>query len=677
MTTTTTTDQPSAPQRPTAFVALDSHGSILYMSASGEPLTGKAPNDLLGVNIAELLKERQGLNLVHAIQGATESGRAGGLGRHWLSSSSRPDVLVEVFFDPAAREDGQVLLCLRDVTAEFIEEQKLRNLSDPFQHGLDGVDMAVTRWTPSLDLEYHSPEFEPLVMGTKDLLLTNPFLDDVGLTESACRMWRESLTRVVDAGDTVEFDWETDDFRHIHSRAVAESDADGFVSCVLVVSHDVTEERSRYEELTRRALHDPLTGLANRATALSYIDRVLDRRGRTAISEAVIFIDLDQFKSINDSLGHALGDDLLVTVAKRLSTVLRPADVVSRLGGDEFIVFLEQMTSIEEVLHVVDRLRAAISEPLTLADRELCMTASMGLAFAGERHETAENMVANADAAMYKAKEAGRDRVELYDDALRVRAEQRMKNEHALRRAMKNGEMEVHFLPEFDLELETVVGAEALLRWQHPERGLIPAAEFIGLAEESGLLVRLGTEVLSRSCELVAGWMRNRALADFTLRVNISPKQLAQPTLAPAVQEILEATKLEPSVLCLELAEATLTEHMGESVKRLERLGELGVKISVDNFGTAASSLALLKQLPVDMLRIDRSFVVGLGVDPRDSALVEAILQVGEALGLDVVAEGIDNDYQLRELLALGCVRGQGYLLSHVLRPNEFLRRWI
>lgn len=677
MTETTTTDQSKPPQGATAFVALDPDGSISYMSSSGEPLIGRAPSDLHGVNIAELLKERQGLNLVHAIQDAVENGTTGPLGRHWLSSSSSPDVLVEVFFDPGARENDQRLLCMRDVTHEFVEEQKLRNMSDPFRHVLDGVQMAVTRWTPSMDLEYHSPEFEPLVMGTKDLLLTNPYLDDVGLTESACRVWRESLAEVVDAGEAVEFDWETDDFRHIHSRAVAESGDDGFVSYVLVVSHDVTEERSRYEELTRRALRDPLTGLANRATALSYIDRVLDRRGRTAVSEAVIFIDLDQFKSINDSLGHALGDELLITVAKRLSTALRPHDMVSRLGGDEFIVFLEQMTSIEQVLHVVDRLRTSIAEPLTIADRELCMTASMGLAFAAEGQETAEKLVANADAAMYKAKEAGRDRVELYDEALRVRAEQRMKNEHALRRAMKNGEMEVHFLPEFDLEHETVVGAEALLRWQHPERGLIPAAEFIGLAEESGLLIRLGTEVLRRSCELVAGWMRNRALDEFTLRVNISPKQLAQPTLAPTVEEILQDTKLEPSVLCLELAEATLTEHMDESIKRLERLAELGVKISVDNFGTGGSSLTLLKRLPVDMLRIDRSFVVGLGVDRRDSALVEAILRVGKALDLEVVAEGIDNEYQLRELLDLGCRRGQGYLLSQVLRPNEFIRRWI
>ncbi len=678
MTTTTTTTDASAPSDSTTMlVVLDAEGTIRSVSSSGEQLTGKAPQDLLGANISELLKERQGVNLLHAIQKAADAGWTGGLGRHWLKPSTKQDVYVEVFIDPDSLGDGTIVLALRDVTDDYIEEQRLRGLSDDFQHVLDGVEMAVTRWTPSMELEYHSPQFEPLVMGTHDLLLTDPALDDVGFTETAQRIWRDALTHVVSTGQPVEFDWETDDNRRIHSRALAEYAADGFVAYVLVVSHDVTEERTRYEELTRRALYDPLTGLANRATALAYVDRSLGRRGRTGTSEALIFIDLDRFKAINDSLGHAVGDELLITIAKRLTTVVRPHDVVSRIGGDEFIVFLEQMDGIEPVLLVVDRLRAAIAEPLLIGGRELRVRASLGLAFAMERNETAENLMAKADAAMYNAKDSGRDRVEMYDEDLRRRAEQRMRNEQALRRAIKNGEMEVHFLPEFDLVTEQVVGAEALLRWQHPERGLIPAAEFIGLAEESGLLVRLGTEVLRRACELVAGWMRSRSLDGFILRVNISPKQLAQPTLGPTVAEILTATGLDAGVLCLELAEATVTEHIHESVRQLEQLRDLGVKISVDDFGTAASSLALLKRLPVDMLKIDRSFVVGLGQDGPDSAIVRAIVDLGDALGLDVVAEGIDNDDQLDELLEIGCARGQGYLLSHVLRPNEFIRRFI
>ncbi len=659
-----------------ALMSVTADGTIEYVSDSARELLGKAPLDLVGVSLGALGKKQQGNILLHAVTRAADQGATGDVGRFWISSSGRADALVEVFVD-ASRTERDVQLVLRDVTGEYIDEQRLRGLSDEFQHVLGAVEMAVTRWTPAMELEFHSPAFEPLVMGTHDLLLTGPGLEDVGLTESAQRLWREALRSVVDSGVPMEFDWETDDFRHIHSRAIGEFSADGFVSSILVVSHDVTQERERYEELTRRALYDPLTGLANRATAIAYIERSLGRRGRSGTSEAAIFIDLDRFKAMNDSLGHAAGDELLVTVAKRLTAAVRPHDVVGRLGGDEFVVYLEQMGGIEQVLLIVDRLRKAISEPLVIAGRELRVKASLGVAFAADRHETAENLLSKADAAMYKAKGTGRDRVELYDEELRLRAEQRMRNEQALRRAMQNGEMEVHFLPEFDLVENRVVGAEALLRWQHPERGLIPAAEFIGLAEESGLLIHLGTEVLRRSCELVASWLRTRTLDDFTLRVNISPRQLAQPTLVPVVEEILATTMLDPAVLCLELAEATLTSSIEESVKQVERLRELGVKISVDDFGTAASSLALLKQLPVDMLKIDMSFVRNIDTDPRDEAIVAAIVTLGRALDLQVVAEGIDSEDQLEVLLELGCVRGQGYGLSTVLRPNEFLRRWM
>ena len=678
MTTITDSETSHCDQGTTFNMVIDHDGGICTLSESGERLLGSSQHQLCGTNITELLREQQGSNLLYAIQKAADAGWTGGIGRHWLTPAHKQDALVDVFIDPVSLGDHELLLTLRDVTSDYVEEQKLAGLDTTFGDVLDNVAMAVTRWTPAMELEYHSPEFEPLVMGTHELLLTDPYIEDVGFTDRAQRVWRESLTRVVDSGHPVEFDWETDDFRRIHSRAVAELNADGFVSYVLVVSHDVTEERDRYEELTKRALYDPLTGLANRATALAYIERALGRRGRTSTSEAAIFIDLDQFKAINDSLGHAVGDELLITVAKRLSTVLRPHDVVSRIGGDEFIVFLEQMDGIEPVLLVVDRLRAAISEPLMIAEREMRIRASLGLAFAAERGESAENLLSKADAAMYKAKEAGRDRVEMYDEELRVRAEQRMKNEQALRRAMKNGEMEVHFLPEFDLQSEEVVGGEALVRWQHPERGLIPAAEFIGLAEESGLLIRLGTEVMRRSCELVAGWMRTRDLSDFTLRVNISAKQMAQPTLAPTVEEILEDTKLDPAVLCLELSESTLTDHMHESVKPArttprDRREDLRRRLRHRRVVARPAQAAC----PVDMLKIDRSFVIGLGLDPRDSAIVEAIVALGKALDLDVVAEGIDNVDQLDELLEIGCVKGQGYLLSHVLRPNEFIRRWI
>ena len=369
-------------------------GAMEYVSDSARDLVGKAPVDLVGVSIGALSKKKQGSTLLQAVERAATTSLSGDVGRYWLSSTGRADVLVEVFIDAARySETGSLHVVMLDVTGEYIDEQRLRGLSDQFQHVLGAVEMAVTRWTPAMELEFHSPAFEPLVMGTHDLLLTGPALEDVGLTDSAQRVWRDSLRNVVDSAVPIEFDWETDDHRHIHSRALAEFGADGFVASVLIVCHDVTEERERYEELTRRALYDPLTGLANRATTIAYIERSLGRRGRGATSEVAIFIDLDRFKAMNDSLGHAAGDELLVTVAKRLSSAVRPHDVVGRLGGDEFVVYLEQMDGIEPVLLIVDRLRSAISEPLVIAGRELTVKASMGVAFAADRSETAEGLL--------------------------------------------------------------------------------------------------------------------------------------------------------------------------------------------------------------------------------------------------------------------------------------------
>lgn len=664
----------------TAVLCVDVEGVVSRVSGQVAFLVGDA-DEYVGASLAALAQPAVGCELVDAVRRAATTSWSGEVGRHWLRADHRSDVLVDVFID-AASTDGQIMVILRDITADYVREQRSKGSAGFAQlldasSVLDAAAMAVTRWTPDLHLDYHTPEFEALVLVEPELLLDAPMLDQVGFTDAANRQWSLALHEVLTHTQPVEFEWETGDHRDIRSRALLEHTADGTVSHVLVVSHDVTQERYRYEELTRRALQDPLTGLANRATALAHIERSLGRRGRSATSEAAIFIDLDRFKAMNDSLGHAAGDELLVAVARRLLGAVRPSDVVCRLGGDEFVVFLEQMSGIDGVLQVVDRLRAAVSAPLSLAGREIRVRTSMGIAFATAAHEDAESLLAKADAAMYKAKRAGRDRTEMYDDDLRRQVTQRMRSEQSLRRAMRTGELEAHLLPEFDLAAKKVVGAEALLRWRHPERGLVPAAEFIGMAEETGMLVQMGTEVLRRSCELVADWRRAGRLGDFTLRVNLSTKQLAQPTLAADVEDILDTTKLDPATLCLELAEATVTEQLGQSLRQLSQLRALGVKVSIDDFGTAASSLALLKELPVDMVKIDMSFVRGLGVDPRDSAIVKAIIDLGAALDLEVVAEGIDADHQLLELMQLGCRRGQGYGLSPVLAPSEFARRWL
>jgi diguanylate cyclase (GGDEF)-like protein len=666
------------PGEGTAVVVVDRDGRILHASDSCAEMMGKAAADLIGVELTALTKPRDGELVLSGLRDAVDQVRAASLGRHWISPRCRPDVLVEMFCDPAALDGGGAVLALHDVTASYLAEQRRQGVGDPIERALEGVHIAVTRWSPALQLEYHSPEFESLVSIAPDLLLAEPTLDRLELQPAAWQAWSDSLTGVVASGDPAEFDWETADGRWIHSRAIAERSPDTGVDHVLVVSHDVTEERTRYEEMSRRALQDPLTGLPNRATFVAAVERSLGRRSRTATSEALIFVDLDDFKPINDGLGHAVGDEVIMAAARRLASALRPNDVVGRLGGDEFVVFLEQMAGMEDVLTVVERLRRALMAPMSVCGHELRISGSFGVAFALAQGDSAADLLTRADAAMYQAKAGGTGRVEFYDEALRQRAEQRMRGEAALRRAMGNGEMEVHFLPEFELATRRIVGAEALVRWRHPDRGLVPAAEFIALAEESGLLVDLGGEVLRRACELVADWSRDRpAEESFTLRVNVSPKQLAQPSLVATVERVLADTGLAPETLCLELAESTLAGCRVDLGRQLGMLRRLGVRVSIDDFGTASSSLALLKQLPVDIVTIDRSFVVGLPTDETDRGIAAAIVGLGHAFGIEVIAEGIDDEHQLEHLLELGCTRGQGYLLSPVLGPAELERRWL
>jgi diguanylate cyclase (GGDEF)-like protein len=668
-----------APVRPaprSVIMVVDGADVVTSVSATAEEVLALVPHEVVGHPVVDLFHRRYAAELLDRLAGLRDDRAAATVGTYWLDLPDRTDVLAEVFADgacPLAEAGTDLVVVLTDVTgADLANWRQLAEGDD----GGGVLEVAVTRWSVGLELEYHSPEFEPLVHAAPEDLLARPLVGLCGFPEGAGRLWEQALRHVVATATPMEFDWETDDHRWMHAQAAPAWGADGFITHAVVVTYDVAEQRRRHALVAEAALVDSLTGLPNRATAMAHITRSLGRRGRTSTSEALVYFDLDRFKAINDSLGHAIGDEVLVTVGKRLKGVLRPADVVARVGDDEFVVFFEQMPGIEQVLQVVDRMRGAISEPLTIADREVHVRASIGVAFA-TRNDKATDVVARAEAAVTKAKSGGRDRVEMFDERLRRQAEQRLRNELALRRAMKNGQMEVHFLPEFDLVTRRCVGAEALLRWHHPERGLVPAAEFIALAEESGLLVTLGNEVLRRACELVVGWTRSHPLEQFSLRVNLSARQLAQATLIAGVADVIDDTKLDPAMLCLELSEGTIIHERAEVLPVLHRLKDLGVRIAMDDFGSGSSSLAHLKELPIDLVLIDRSFVKDLHVDGRDEAIVKAVVEVTKALGLQVAAVGIDHEETLEKLVHLGCSRGQGYLLSKPVRPNEFIRRFL
>ena len=440
---------------------------------------------------------------------------------------------------------------------------------------------------------------------------------------------------------------------------------DGQPQYAITQVQDVTERRQAREELAHQALHDPLTDLPNRALFLDRLRVALARAGRRPSSVGVLFLDLDRFKVINDSLGHDAGDQLLIAMAERLQATLRPMDTAARFGGDEFVILCEDLVAEAEAIGIADRVCAAVAEPVLVGDAEVHVTTSIGIALTDDADMPPEDLVRDADAAMYRAKERGKNRYEVFDSDMRARAVARLSVETALRRAIERDELVVHYQPTVSLDTGRIVGAEALVRWRHPDRGVVGPAEFIGLAEETGLIVPIGEWVLRRACLDAADWPTRRVW------VNLSGRQLSQSNFVDMVTDVLADTGTPSAALRLEISERVLMDDADETVKVLERLRATGIGIGVDDFGTGYSSLARLKQFPVDSVKIDRSFVDGLGRDPEDSAIVTAVVSMAHALGLTAMAEGVETPDQLAELRALGCELGQGYLFGRPLPADE------
>jgi diguanylate cyclase (GGDEF)-like protein/PAS domain S-box-containing protein len=432
---------------------------------------------------------------------------------------------------------------------------------------------------------------------------------------------------------------------------------------LLTYAEDITEGRRNREMLEYQATHDELTGLPNRRSLVAEVTDELERSGACA----VLVLDLDRFKVVNDSLGHSVGDQLLVTCADRIRLSLRPGDSVCRLGGDEFAILLRSPADTHAAGVVADRLLTLLREPVTVGDDEVFPSASIGVALSRDG-DTVEDLLRHADAAMYQAKGHGRDRWEAFDGSMRQAVVDRVRTETDLRRAVEKGQLEVHYQPEFLLEAGKIVGVEALVRWHHPERGLLTAGSFIGLAEEAGLVVDLGRWVLGQASVQAARWVSEGH--DIVTRVNLSARQL-RGAIVSEVEEALAASGLRADRLCLELTETAIMNDVAESTRILSRFRDLGVQVAIDDFGTGFSSLAYLKRFPVDILKIDRTFVDGVGSDADDTAIVRSVIGLARTLRLDVVAEGIENETQVEELIRLGCRRGQGFFLARPAPVGE------
>jgi diguanylate cyclase (GGDEF)-like protein/PAS domain S-box-containing protein len=435
---------------------------------------------------------------------------------------------------------------------------------------------------------------------------------------------------------------------------------------------DVSDRKRMEAELERLALYDSLTGLPNRALFNDRLDQAISHRARTQ-AIAVYFLDVDRFKRINDSLGHPAGDEVLREVAARVQRMLRPEDTVARFGGDEFTVLCESIGGVLEAVGVADRLQREIAQPLRAGGAELRLSASVGIALveAGDEADCSR-LVEDADAAMYRAKERGGARTELFDVAMRERAVNALSIEQELQRGLERGELRLYYQPLVSLTSGGMVGAEALIRWEHPERGLLCPDAFLPVAEESGLIVQVGAWAVGEACRRLRDWdRRNGGSSAFSLAVNLSARELTHPDVVPTVLGAVRRAALDPHRLTIEVTESTAMADRDSGFRALRELSSAGVRIAIDDFGTGYSSLDHLREMPADILKIDRSFVAGMAANSPDSALVAAAIAMGRALEMEVVAEGIETSEQVADLRELGCPLGQGFLFARPLPPEE------
>jgi diguanylate cyclase (GGDEF)-like protein/PAS domain S-box-containing protein len=448
--------------------------------------------------------------------------------------------------------------------------------------------------------------------------------------------------------------------------------ADPAIRGLVLNTRDVTERKALEDELAHQAFHDSLTGLSNRAVFRQMVEHALTRSARNGDRLAVLILDLDGFKTVNDSQGHDVGDQLLIHVGRRLKACARASDTVARLGGDEFAILLEDQVDDDRAKGTAGRLLAQLTAPFEVGGKELFIGASVGIAFNADGVTQPDTLIRNADTAMYAAKATGKGRFEVFQPLMHRRAREQFEVQSDLQHAIARNEFTVHYQPIVDVPTQAILGMEALIRWEHPVRGLLPPIEFIGIAEEIGLIVPMGRWVMAEACRQTAEWRAQYpGASDLYVSVNLSTRQLLEPDLVEQVREVLAETGLHPAALTLEITEGSLMQGVVETTVKLKGLKELGVRLAVDDFGTGSSSLGYLRKFPIDVLKIDKSFVDEITTEgPDGPALVRAIIDLAKNLHLSTVAEGIELNEQLAELRAAGCGSGQGYLFARPLRSE-------
>jgi diguanylate cyclase (GGDEF)-like protein/PAS domain S-box-containing protein len=564
---------------------------------------------------------------------------------------------------------------LEDVTDRRRAEEALRESEERFRALVQNATDMISILDPGANVLYESPSHQRILGHPPEERLGRSALDLIHPEDLP--VFEESLRQVVDApGESVDIEYR---LRRLDGtwRAL-ESTATNLlghpaVGGVVLNSHDITDRKNAEERLLHDALHDELTGLPNRALFMDRLRHAMARSRREPDRmAAVLFLDLDRFKIVNDSLGHLVGDELLIQIAASLATALRPSDTISRFGGDEFAILLEGGRDVSDAVRVADRIHERLTSPINLGGHEVFVTASIGIAVLTPEYERPEDLLRDADTAMYRAKTSGRACHIVFNRVMHRFVMARLQLETDLRRAVDRGQFRVHYQPFVDLRTGAISGFEALLRWHHPRRGLLPPDEFLSVAEETGLIVPVGRFILEEACRQTREFQRKHPhLAGLRVTVNLSNKQFFQADLAEQIESALAASGLDPACLGLEITEGVIIRHAETASSRFTRLKEIGVQLYLDDFGKGYSSLSYLHRFPIDILKIDRSFVSNIDEGQGNFAVVKAIVTLGAQLGMQIVAEGIQTEEQKERVRDLGCELGQGYLFSHPVCASE------